>query len=135
MLDSAERATLVANQLERFMTLPTHRLAGQAANFAFWRDQVRHALAAIDGHGTRFVVMQMAQEQFVVAHDVKIVNPRVGSYHDAPKPPPKAKRHSDTELQKARRLLIQAVKRFANRCKSERLLPDSVVEEFVDWLA
>src|SRR3954471_14676429 len=65
---STDMAKLVAEQLSRFVTLNPHQLAGQVANLDFWLAEVRHALAAIEGYGMRFVRMEAAQEQYVAAH-------------------------------------------------------------------
>src|SRR5262245_8635016 len=64
---STDMAELVASQLSRFVTLNRHQLSGQVANLAFWLAQVRHSLAVIDGYGVRFLRMEAAQEQYVVA--------------------------------------------------------------------
>src|SRR5262245_28135841 len=65
---STDMAKLVADQLSRFVTLNRHQLAGQVANLDFWLAQVRHALAVIEGYGSRFVRMHAAQEQYVTQH-------------------------------------------------------------------
>jgi hypothetical protein len=119
---STELAKLVAGQLARFVTLNRHQLAGQVANLDFWLDQVRHALAAIDGYGVRFVRLDTAQRAFVAVRGVNHPDPgdghtkryRAAAPHRVPNP----------ELRRARRELVEAACRFLDRCHQEGLISD-----------
>jgi hypothetical protein len=120
---STDLAALVANQLSRFVTLNPHQLAGQVGNLDFWLDQVRHALAAIDGYGVRFVRMEGAQARYVAAHGTT----ESSLDHDHPverkvSPP---HRIPDRELQKARRTLTEATTQFLERCQADGLISES----------
>jgi hypothetical protein len=116
-------AKLVADQLSRFVTLNPHQLAGQVANLDFWLNQVRHALEAIDGYGVRFVRMEGAQKQYVLAHGTTLseLGP-CGPEERRPAPP---RRIPDRELQKARRALVEAAQRFLERCRHDEVISES----------
>jgi len=122
---STDMAGLVAAQLERFVTLNRHQLAGQAANLDFWLDQVRHTLEVIDGYGVRFVRMHAAQEQYVTTHGTaeNLVDA------DGPKErrPSPARRVPDRELRKARRALTGAAGRFLERCRRDGLISEAQI--------
>jgi hypothetical protein len=119
---STNMAGIVADQLSRFITLNRHQLAGQAANLDFWLAQVRHALAALDGYGVRFIQMHSAQEQYVAAHDVTTSEfGPAGPKERQPSPP---RRIPDRELQKARRALVEAARRFLDRCRADGLITE-----------
>src|SRR5262249_14826626 len=120
---STDLAGLVANQLSRFVTLNRHQLAGQVANLDFWLDQVRHAMAFIDGYGVRFIRMEGAQERYVVAHGTTEFVLEVDYPVERKASPPH--RIPDRELQKARRTLTEAVTRFLERCLRDDLISES----------
>jgi hypothetical protein len=115
---STDIAGLVSDQLSRFVTLNRHQLAGQVANLDFWLAQVRHALAALDGYGVRFVRMSAAQEQYLATDG--------GTTECKPSPP---RRVPDRELRKARRALTEAAFRFLDRCRREGLISESQFTE------
>ena len=120
---STDMAKLVADQLSRFVTLNRHQLAGQAANFDFWLAQTRHALAAIDGYGVRFVRMEAAQEQYVAALGTTVTE--VGPAGVAERRPARPRRVPDRELQKARREVVEAARRFIERCRQDDLISEA----------
>lgn len=121
---STDFAELVANQLSRFATLNPHQLAGQKANLDFWLAQVRHSLAVIDGYGVRFVRMDAAQKQYVAANDTTVSE--VGPAGITLRRPPSPHRIPDRELQKSRRALVQATRRFLERCQNDGLISDRI---------
>lgn len=43
--------------------MPSHLLAGHAANLDFWADEVAHCLAVLDSYETRFERMTLVQQQ------------------------------------------------------------------------
>ncbi len=120
---TTEMAGLVAEQLSRFVSFNRHQLAGQVENLDFWLAEVRHALAAIDGYGVRFVRLHAAQERYVATHNVtvSVIGPRGATEY----PPPAVHRTPDRELQKARRGLVEAATRFLERCRAEELITAS----------
>ena len=120
---STDMAGLVADQLSRFVTLNRHQLAGQVANLDLWLAQVRHALAALDGYGVRFIRMHAAQEQYVTAHGTTEFD--LGAAYPAERRAAPPRRTPDRELQKARRALIDAASRFLERCQRDGLISES----------
>jgi crotonobetainyl-CoA:carnitine CoA-transferase CaiB-like acyl-CoA transferase len=120
---STDMAELVANQLSRFVTLNRHQLAGQVANLDFWLAQVRHALEVIDGYSARFVRMDAAQEHYVATH--RTTTSEVGPTGPRERTPPPPRRIPDRELQKARRALVEAARRFLERCRQDGLISES----------
>lgn len=123
---STDVAKLLADQLERFVTLNRHQLVGHVANLDFWLVQVRQALAVLDGYGERFVRMHTAQEKYVdLRGTVEFELERHSTEYRASPP----RRVPDHELRKARRSLTAAVTRFLNRCQKEGLIADSEVTE------
>lgn len=120
---STDLAKLVADQLSRFVTLNRHQLAGQAGNLDFWLAQVRHALAVIDGYGTRYDRLRAGQDQYVAAHGT--VEFDLGTEFPGEQkasPPRRTPRH---EIEKARRELTAAAERFLDRCRREGLVSES----------
>lgn len=66
---ATEVANLLTAQLDRFVTLNRHQLAGQVANLDFWMAEAEHALAVIDGYDKRFDCLDRAQRQYVQRHE------------------------------------------------------------------
>ena len=122
---STDVATLVADQLSRFVTLNPHQLAGQAANLDFWLGEVRHAVRVIDEYGVRFVRMEAGQQQYVSVHDTKLSE--IGPAGAETRKPPPPRRIPDRELRQARRALVEAVTRFLERCRAEGFTSEAVV--------
>jgi hypothetical protein len=95
------------------------------ANLDFWLDQVRHALAVIDGYGVRFVRMQGAQEHHVAQHGTRQFALGAEDYTPQTRPA-RPRRVPDRELRQARRELVEAAGRFLERCRAEGLVADAV---------
>jgi hypothetical protein len=125
-------AKLVADQLSRFVTLNPHQLAGQVANLDFWLAQVLHALSVIDGYGVRFVRMEAAQAHYVAVLDTTVSE--IGPCGPEERRPPPPRRIPDRELQKARRALLEAVRRFLERCRHDGLISESHCSEVLKGL-
>jgi hypothetical protein len=130
---STDMAELVTGQLSRFVSLNRYQLAGQVANLDFWVAQVRHALAAIDGYGVRFVHLQSAQEAYLAAYPTVESQP----CHEFPKEKklPGPRRVPDRELQKARRALMEATSGFLCRCKKEGLISELQLSRVFETLS
>ncbi|MSU79195.1 MAG: hypothetical protein EXS16_14030 [Gemmataceae bacterium] len=122
MVFSTNMAMLVADQVSRFVTLNRHQLAGQVANLDFWLAQVHNALEVIDGYGVRFVQMHGVQEQYVAGHGTTEFTLRDKFSKPTKAAPPR--RIPDRELQKTRKLLIEAASRFLARCRKEGFISE-----------
>jgi hypothetical protein len=132
MAFTTEMATLVADQLSRFLTLNRHQLAGQAANLDFWIEEVRHALGVIDGCRKRFHRLKVAQARYVRKHatiEFALDDPR--GMPLAPDPPHRIR---DEELREARRSLADAAYRFLVRCLNDGLISEARIRAKCDAL-
>ncbi len=129
---STDMAKLVADQRSRFVTLNPHQLAGQVANLEFWLAQARHAAAALDGYGVRFVRMGAARERYVAAHGTRVSE--VGPAGVTARKPPAPRRIPDRELPKARRALGGTARRLLDRCRNEGLISEPPYSAVLDRL-
>jgi hypothetical protein len=111
-------AKVIADQLERFVTLNQHQLDGHVANLDFWIAEARHALEVIDGYQERFRRQKAGQEEqktmvpMLFEPDIKLL----------PEPP---RRLPDTSLREARRSVVDATYRFLVRLCNYGLIPES----------
>lgn len=139
---STDLASLVANQLSRFVTLNPHQLAGQVENLDFWLGQVLHALETLDGFGVRFGRMEAGQMRYVAGHGTTTVSSASHSpdpkhvtqvpwrrikgedVHPTGAVPPPPRRIPHHALNTARRELLDATARLLARCWNEHLLTD-----------
>src|SRR5438046_30269 len=78
---------VVTDQVARFVTLNRHQLAGHVANLEFWLDQVRHALAVIDGYQERFRQLKAGQAEYVAQHQTTVSLPLDPDIKGPPDPP------------------------------------------------
>lgn len=108
MAYSSDMAKLLAQQLNRLVTLKKHQLAGHFANLDFWLDEVKHCQAVIDGYRARF--------EHLRHHDPRI--PRV----------------PDREIESTRHELREAAYRFLIRCHHEGLLDEAALRQAADQL-
>ncbi|OWK45770.1 hypothetical protein [Fimbriiglobus ruber] len=114
-------AKVVAEQLERFVTLNRHQLAGHVANLDFWLAQVRHALDVIDGYQERFRRLKAGQVEYVARHKTRVsssLDPDVATVPDLPR------RIPDGNLRDARRAVVDAAYRFLVRLCNDGLIPE-----------
>ncbi len=116
---SCDIAKLLTAQLEKFVTLNRHQLAGHVPNLDFWLAEVRHCLEVIDGYGPRFERLSGAQNRHTAGHLRPAVRP---------------KRVSDTELREARRLLCEATYHFLVRCLHEGMIDEATLRQACDRL-
>ena len=121
MAFSSDIASLISDQLSRFITLNRHQLAGQVANLDFWLTQVRNALNVLDGYNKRFEKLRAEQEKYVVAHGTTEFDAGI-DYYGKPSPP---RRVPDGELREARKALCESTYRFLIRCCNEGLIQES----------
>jgi hypothetical protein len=121
MAYSQNVALRLADQLNRFVTLNRHQLAGQVANLEFWLAEVRHAIGVIDGYEARFRRLRAAQQTYVDEHQTEEFwkdEPTLRVRADPPRRVPHA------GLQEARRSLTEATYRFLIRCHRDRLISE-----------
>jgi hypothetical protein len=119
---SEQMAKVVADQLERFVTLNRHQLAGHVANLDFWVAQARHALEVIDGYQERFRRLKAGQAEHVARHQTTVSSPLDADIKGPPEPP---RRVPDASLREARRSVTEATYRFLVRCCNDGLIPEA----------
>ncbi|MGL6075216.1 MAG: hypothetical protein ACRC8S_13740 [Fimbriiglobus sp.] len=119
---SEQIAKVVADQLERFVTLNPHQLAGHVANLDFWVGEAQHALEVIDGYQERFRNLKEGQEKYVSQHNTRVWSP---FERDISTPPASPQRVPDGSLREARRSVVDAVYRFLVRLCNEGLIPET----------
>ena len=120
-------AGLVAEQLTRFATLNPYQLAGPVENLDFRLEDIRHALAVIDGYGSAFYQAsgcRKAIHRHQTNHRV-----RHRSIRSTTRIPPQVRKTPDRELQHARKAPVETAKRFLARCKAEGLVKAVVVDK------
>ena len=113
-------AKVTADQLERFVTLNRHQLAGQVVNLDFWVGEALHALGVVDGYHERFRRLKKAQSEYVSVHHT-IVPIDVDDMEIPPDPP---RRVPDANLRDARRSVADALYRFLVRLCNDALIPE-----------
>lgn len=118
MAYSSDIANLLTEQLEKFVTLNRHQLAGQVANIEFWLDEIGHCLAVIDGYDVRFERMKGAQQAYAAHHQTVQFHPETRRWDYAPETTPATppRRVPGGELGDARRTLCKVAHRFLTRC-------------------
>jgi hypothetical protein len=107
--------------LERSTTLPSHQLAGHAANLDFWMEEARHCLNVIDGYAQRFERMKKAQEAQAKVENMKEM--------------PLQRGVKDNERKELRQRVYTAASRFLERCYHEQLIDDDVMQAHQERLA
>jgi hypothetical protein len=128
---SENLATLVADQLERFVTLNRHQLAGHMGNLDFWIAQTRHALEVIDGYQERFRRLKSAQTAYVAEHQTMTTSPVDPDIKGPPDPP---RRVPDAALREARRSVTEATYRFLIRCFHDGLIQAKQIRSICEEL-
>jgi hypothetical protein len=111
-------AKVVADQLERFVTLNRHQLDGHVANLDFWIAEARHALEVIDGYPERF----RRQKDRQTEQKTKVPSPFDPDVTSLPGPP---RRLPDASLRNARRSVVDATYRFLMRLCNDGLIPEA----------
>jgi len=97
-------ATLIAEQLERFVSLNAYQLAGHVTNLDFWISEAGHALKVLDDYEPRFLNLKEGESRYVESHHVTVSCPFVRDARARPAPP---KRISHRELHNARRAVTE----------------------------
>jgi hypothetical protein len=120
-------AKVLADQLNRLVTLNRHQLAGQVANLDFWLAEARHALDVIDTYPKRFQRMKAAQGQYVSEHATTAFD--LDDPCCTQGPPAQPRRVPTAELQDARRAVCEAVARLLARCRKDGLIDAAAVAE------
>jgi hypothetical protein len=132
MAYASDVAKLLADQLNRLVTLNRHQLAGQVANLDFWLAETRHVLDVIDGYPDRFRRLRAAQGRYVSEHQTTAFNLDDPCCTQGPPDPPR--RVPATELQDARRRLCEAVGRLLARCRKDGFLDEAAARQASDGL-
>ena len=120
-------ARLVDEQLTRFATLNPYRLAGPVENLDFWLEEIRHALAVIDGYGGAFHQASGCRKAIHRHQTNQRIRHR--SIRSTTRIPPQVRKTPDRELQHARKAPIEGAKRFLARWKAEGLVKVVVVDK------
>lgn len=123
---SSEMTHLLAAQLEKFVTLNRHQLAGHAANLDFWMNEVRHCLEVVDGYERRFEQMKAARTQHVSEHKTIVYDLRDPEHTRQQAPPPKPV--PTGELGKSRQRLCKAADRFLTRCFNDEMISKTALQ-------
>ena len=137
-----EIADALARTIGKFKTLNSYQLAGQAANFDFWKGQVKNALDVIDGYPARRKRLTAAQKNHIREHDTRRFLPKQLSpqqkqeNQDFPEdawPLDRAMHDPQlidpAELQAKRRDVVDAFYTFLLRCHKEGLLTTDVAKQ------
>jgi hypothetical protein len=111
---------ILAKQLTKFATLHRHQFAGQAANLAFWSDELQHCLDVIGSYEVRFNRMRAAQMKCAAAHEIEefALDDPCCCRGNASLP----RRIGYRELDAAKQSLCDAMRRFLARCRKESLI-------------
>lgn len=140
MAYSSDITGILSAQLGKFVTSNRHQLAGQAANIAFWLDEVRHCLTVIDGYPARFQRLQTAQEAHVTAHatvefrrSLDLKSPDLDD-EDLQRPK-KLQPVNDKQLRQARQKLCDAAYGFLVRCCNEGFIDEPELRAACNSLA
>ena len=128
---SENMAQVVADQMERFVTLNRHQLAGHVANLDFWIAQTRHVLQVIDGYQERFRRLKAGQADHVATHGTTVLPPFGPDHIGSPELP---RRMPDSDLRNARRAAADATCRFLVRLCHDRLIPEAQLRSLCDSL-
>lgn len=106
--------------LERSASLPSHQLAGHAANLDFWMDEAKHCLLVIDGYPERFERMKKAQQA-----QVEVAGGREM---------PLQRGIKDSERKELRQKVLAAANKFLDRCYSEQCVDEVTLDAHRDNL-
>lgn len=128
---SENLAKVVTGQLQRFITLNRHQLAGQLANLDFWLGQAKHALDVIDGYEQRFRQLKLAQDNYVAEHGTVTTSPHGSEFRAPPAPP---KRVPGGTLNAAREALADAAYKFLVRSCNDGLITETQLLEAAQTL-
>lgn len=114
----------LAAQLERFIKLNPHQLAGHVANLEFWSSEVGHCLQVLDQYTARFDQLAAAQRKYVDEHHTVQFSLR-DKYLDSAQAPTSPRRIPDGDRRAARSSLCESFYRFIVRCRSAGLIDDA----------
>jgi hypothetical protein len=121
MAYSLEVCELLTKQIEKFVSLNRHQIAGHIANIEFWSNEVRHALILIDGYRERFAKMSSAQNQYVTQNKVIEYDLNEPYIRGRATPPVRLDKNAQTQ---GRQQLVGTWRRFVLRCFREGMLSE-----------
>jgi hypothetical protein len=129
MAYTLEIADAVIRTVGKFRTLNAYQLAGHVANLDFWADEVRHALAVIDGYSRRDSVRKKSERTHIGSHMTRRFTAQEKSlyneFEDAESlssARPDDYRIDANEIKAKRQQVADALYRFLKRCHKEDLL-------------
>lgn len=113
-----ETSRPLVRTLEHAAGLPAVRLAGYAANIDFWLAEARHWLDVAKEYPARFDAFRAAQVRFA----------QEKGWREPPEVTPST---TATERKEARRAVVSAMTRLADRCLKEGLIDAAERQEVV----
>lgn len=129
MAYAIEVSKILTQTLRKLTTLNAHQLSGHVANLDFWLAQVNHGTQLIDSYRERFDAMKAAQIAAAKNHGTvefpTDTDPLERDEYTSFAAPPKPIPHS--QLQAARKDLIDAAYGFLIRCHKATLLDEQLV--------
>lgn len=134
---SIQKATLIADQLQRLATQNTHQLAGQVANLDFWLAEAVHAIATIDQYPERFQRLRVAQVGWAKAHGTRVSGYCAhcgGGCEFGPQVPDPPRRIPAEDLAAARAAVRQTGRLYLLRLYRAQLIDESAVRRACDDL-
>ncbi len=134
---STDRAALLTQLLERMSTQHAHQIASQAANVDFWIAETGAALSALNGYPARFRKLSRAHKLWVQENDTKVgfyCPVCQGGCEFGPARPSSPRRVPSSAIDKSRRALHQAIRRFLLRMYRTELLSELEVRELCEEL-
>ena len=129
---SIQKATLIAEQIERLSTQNTHQLAGQVANLDFWIAEAAQAIVTADEYPDRFRRLRDAQVGWVKAHGTRVSGYCAhcgGACEFGPQVPEAPRRIPAEDLAAARTAIRQAVRRYLLRLYRAHFLDDGALRQ------
>lgn len=137
MIYTIEKANLIAEQLQRFTTGYAFHVTGHFTNIDFWFNEAQTALSAIDEHNSRFNNLRDAFTEWEEKHG-EIVSEHcpicrgICEFGVIKVSPPKRK--WTTELNAARKDLVNSIYYFLTRCYRMGLLNDNELKQKCDLI-
>jgi len=110
-----DTASSLAEVLSHAAALSQHRVAGYAANAAFWLSEVQHCFEVLDGYHARFNRMRDATDAYVRLHPPDPQRSDAKDTHTT-------RNIKDHEIRAARRKVSDSASAFFARCAELGLL-------------
>ncbi len=137
MIYTIEKAELISEQLRKFTTGYPHHVAGHFANIEFWLNEVVSSLNTLDGYNSRFNTLKTHQKDWVKSHTTRVFGfclICLGKCEFDSGRPSDPVRTSSSELNEARKELVNAAYYFLVRCYRQGLLEDQELKEKCNFI-